>query len=148
MIRLGFCFDLLDPPNVRYLKEIFKDYEEALRQTEGTMPTNVRHHRRLDYAVFQYAYAIVEGDARRSVDCARAVYVPTEGKKRVWKGSWIFGKAHIQICMRNLPCVLGTWLHLPVSQENSDGLDETETANFEIEPENQASGKEAKDNVD
>src|SRR4051794_22865003 len=29
MIRLGFCLDLLDPFNVRYLKEIASEYREA-----------------------------------------------------------------------------------------------------------------------
>ena len=32
---------------------------------------------------------------------SRAVYVPTQSAKRIWKRSWIYEEAHIQICVRN-----------------------------------------------
>jgi len=36
-------------------------------------------------------------------------YVPTESAKRVWKRSWIYEEAHIQICVRNPENILAVW---------------------------------------
>ena len=43
------------------------------------------------------------------IDSARAVYVPTDKAKRIWKGSWIYEEAHIQICVRNPKNILAVW---------------------------------------
>lgn len=113
MIRLGFCLDLTEPDNIRYVREIHKDYKAATELTGDALPTNKHQYRRLDRAVFEYAYAFIEGTERIKVDTARGVYVPTEGKKRVWPGSWIATDTHIQLCLRNPASILGTWLHHP-----------------------------------
>lgn len=106
MIRLGFCFDLLDPYNVKYLKEVFGAYHEVETISGRTVPENANHHKYLDCAVFQYAYAAIENsEFGTSVDSARAVYVPTGNERRVWKRSWISDQAHIQICVRNPACI-------------------------------------------
>lgn len=142
MIRLGFCFDLLDPYNVKYLKEIYKEYRETEIAAERPIPENVNHYKYLDCAAFQYAYAVIESSKRQlSVDSARAVYVPTGHGKRVWARSWISNDAHIQICVRNPACILGTWLHYPTNLEESDAVAATEATEVVFEPENQGSGE-------
>lgn len=111
MIRLGFCFDLLDPYNVNYLKDAHDAYLDACNIDGEPIPQNVNQSKFLDCAVFQFAYAVIEKSARKPVDTSRAVYVPTGKDKRIWPRSWISHGAHIQICVRNSGCILGTWLH-------------------------------------
>src|SRR5690606_573814 len=112
MIRLGFCFDLLDPYNVDELKSFHNRYVEAAVAAGQKVEDNANHRKFLDCKVFQYAFAAIEAEEKQGVDSARAVYVPTHGT-RVWKRSWISKYAHIQICVRNPDCILGTWLHYP-----------------------------------
>jgi hypothetical protein len=144
MIRLGFCFDLLDPYNVMYLKQIFEEYVNTQLAAGQPLPKNANHYKFLDCAVFQYAYAAIENfEGQQPADSARAVYVPTGEDKRVWERSWITNGAHIQICVRNTACILGTWLHHPTDLEESDATQAFEAAENGFEPENQGSGKEA-----
>jgi hypothetical protein len=113
MIRLGFCFDLLEPENVKYLLEVFADYQETMGLAGAALPKNTRKYRKLDCDVFEYAYkTIKESDQNASVDTARGVYVPT-GSRRLWRGSWISRDTHIQLCVRNSASLLGAWLHYP-----------------------------------
>lgn len=118
MIRLGFCFDLLDPLNVEYLQAFHREYEASVKLAGLKTPRNANNHKYLDCAVFQYAYAALEAIGT-SVDTCRAVYVPTSDR-RVWTRSWISKLAHIQLCVRNPRCILGTWLVEPVEEETSN----------------------------
>ncbi len=119
MIRLGNCFDLLDPYNLRRLRELYKDFQNAFMVTGQTMPVNVKARKYLDCAVLQYAYATFD-DVRQPIDTCRAVYVPNGKESRAWKSSWLTKDAHIQICVRNEACILGTWLAKPAAQESND----------------------------
>jgi len=108
VIRLGNCLDLLDPGNVKLLKEFQASLMEKLGEASVELPTNERHHRNLDCAVFNYLYR--QSDLSDcSIDSARAAYVPTDEKKRIWKGSWIYDGAQIQVCVRNPKNILGVW---------------------------------------
>lgn len=109
MIRLGNCFDLLDPYNLRYLESMHEQFRGVMDDAGQAVPRNYNHRKFLDCAVFQYAYLAVEADGS-PVDTARAVYVPTGKDRRVWARSWICRSAHIQVCVRNPKCILGTWL--------------------------------------
>jgi len=114
MIRLGFCLDLTEPDNIKLVSEIFAAYKESMELAGEPLPTNERHFRRLDRAVFDNAYAFIEkSDPGSKVDTARGVYVPAGGKKRVWDGSWVSRDTHIQLCVRNPASILGSWLHHP-----------------------------------
>jgi hypothetical protein len=149
MIRLGFCFDLLDPYNIRYLKEIYREYRATETAAGRTIPENANHYKYLDCAVFQYAYAVIEASEERlSVDSARAVYVPTGDEKRIWTRSWISNGAHIQVCVRSPACILGTWLHHPTELEESDAPQAPEAAEVVFEPEDQGSGQEVEGDAD
>lgn len=128
MIRLGFCFDLLEPYNVQYLESIFRDYQESTELAGEPLPENNRKWRKLDCAVFEYAYKVISGSQDKiAVDTSRGVYVPTGGDRRIWEASWISRDTHIQLCVRNPACILGTWLHEPTGLEIDDvkkGLEE------------------------
>jgi hypothetical protein len=108
IIRLGNCFDLLDPKNLDVLRAVHKRMTEMMTAQDLRIPRNGRHHRYLDCAVFNWFYREAE-QANTPIDSARAVYVPTAHAKRIWKGSWIYDEAHIQICVRNSKNILAVW---------------------------------------
>ncbi len=112
MIRLGNCFDLLDPVNVRELGQVYKTYQAIVAATERP-PVNVRSRKRLNCAVFEFAFTNLESEGS-PVDTCRAVFAPAARSVRMWSGSGINPLAHIQICVRNPACILGTWLVRPL----------------------------------
>jgi hypothetical protein len=125
MIRLGFCFDLLDPDNARDLKSFHDDLVQS-RAAAGLGPlANQRRHKFLDKAVFEYAYAAIERENEElgqpaAVDTCRGVYVRPGGRGRLWDSSWVEHDAFIQLLVRNRDCILGSWLVDPI-EEADDG---------------------------
>jgi hypothetical protein len=111
MIRLGNCFDLLDPDNLDVLTGFRREYARLEREAGRTPKENHNKSKYLDCAVFQFAYAAFEvgGDP---VDTCRAVFVPSD--ERLWTRSGVHRHAHIQLCVRNADCILGTWLVKPL----------------------------------
>lgn len=108
VIRLGNCFDLVDPVNVEVFREFYKQMIADMRANGELPPVNVRSRRYLDCAVFNYMYRISE-EAEQPLDTARAIFVPTSKAKRVYQGSWISEETHIQICVRNPKSILAVW---------------------------------------
>jgi hypothetical protein len=111
MIRLGNCFDLLDPDNVEILAGFRIEYEHREKQARRAPMKNHNKFKYLDCAVFQLAYAAfdLQDDP---VDTCRAVFVPSS--KRLWTRSGVYRDAHIQLCVRNPECILGSWLVKPL----------------------------------
>ena len=137
MIRLGYCLDLTEPNNVEYLTTVFKGYQDSLALAGAKMPKNSRKYRRLDCAVFEYFYKLIEGsESIAAVDTARGIYVPTDGATRVWPGSWISKGTHIQLCVRNPASILGTWLHSPTGLGVNDVREALQTTDFNVELQN------------
>jgi len=56
MIRLGFCFDLLDPENVKDLGGYYQARQQTLAESSDLQVTNVMSQKRLNCAVFNFAY--------------------------------------------------------------------------------------------
>ena len=108
LMRLGNCFDLLDSENTRALKIFKASLDLKYAQRSVPMPTNHRENMNLDCLVFNSFYMASDASSH-SVESARAVYVPTESKKRIWSRSWIYENAHIQICVRNPRNILAVW---------------------------------------
>jgi hypothetical protein len=106
IIRLGHCFDLLDPVNVGMLKAFYADATEKWHAEGVQIPRNGNQHKKLDCAIFNLLYATQK---KPPIETARAVYVPTNSAKRAWKRSWIYDQAHIQICIRNPQNILAVW---------------------------------------
>ncbi len=109
MIRLGNCFDLLDPTNAQTLRRFNKQLVDDLRDGRQSIPKNVRAHKRLDCTTLNAYYAMLESEAT-PVDTCRAVYVPTQAKDRLWEQSWLCQDTHIQLCIRNTGCIIGVWM--------------------------------------
>jgi hypothetical protein len=108
MIRLGNCLDLLDPENLKLLREMHDVMMVGWKTTGEQAPRNGNQHKNLDCAVFNDLYRLSDG-TKRPIDTARAVYVPTEGARRIWERSWIYEQAHLQICVRNPRNILAVW---------------------------------------
>jgi hypothetical protein len=108
MIRLGNCLDLLDPENVRLLRNVHDDMIPKWRSTGREVPENFRHQRSLDRAILNWFYT--QSDlAGTPIETCRGVFVPADKEKRVWRGSWIYEEAHIQVCVRNPKNILALW---------------------------------------
>jgi len=109
MIRLGNCFDLLDPGNVPTLVAAKKYMETTFASTGKKMPRNARSKKYLDCAVFQTHYQLQDqsGDV---IDTTRAVFVPSGRRDRLWKSSGLYRGSHVQLCVREPECILGAWL--------------------------------------
>jgi hypothetical protein len=149
MIRLGFCFDLLEPDNVEYLRESFAAYRKAMELAETPLPKNTRRYRKLDCAVFEYVYKVIsETEQGAPVDPARGVFVPTGGERRVWEGSWISRDTHIQLCVRNPASLLGAWLHYPTGLEVTDVWEALQAGTADIEREDPQGEEEVQGDVD
>lgn len=108
MIRLGSCFDLLDPENVQVLRRLHGVMMDRWAGAGVEAPRNGNQHKNLDCAIFNYLYQVAASGGR-PIDTARAVYVPTEHAKRIWERSWIYEQAHLQICVRNPRNILAVW---------------------------------------
>jgi len=148
MIRLGFCLDLTEPDNVQYIREIFESYRASMDLAGEALPQNTRKYRKLDRAVFEYAYKVIEdSEPNLKVDTARGIYVPAGGEKRVWDGSWISQDTHIQICVRNSASLLGTWLHYPTGLEVKDVCQALQDGPPLVQPENPQGEEVAQDDV-
>ena len=103
MIRLGNCFDLLDPDNLDILAGFRREYEGRERR-DGRVPReNHNKSKYLDCSIFQLAYAVFQTEGE-PVDTSRAVFVPSD--ERLWSRSGLHRHAHIQLCVRNPECIL------------------------------------------
>ena len=127
IIRLGNCLDLLDPENVRSLKRAHDDILPRWERVGIKAPKNVRHRKYLDCAILNWYYLQSDDDGK-PIETCRGVYVPTKTAKRVWKGSWIYDEAHIQVCVRQRKNILALWHVRPdggygkTRRDPSDGL--------------------------
>jgi len=149
MIRLGFCLDLTEPENIKYLGEIYQSYKENMELTGDPLPGNDHQYRKLDRAVFEYAYGVIEeSEPNLKVDTARGVYVPKDGTKRIWKGSWISRDTHIQLCVRNSASLLGAWLYHPTGLGVTDVCEALQVDVDLIEPEDPEGEEDTQGNVE
>lgn len=72
MIRLGHCLDLTEPDHIKYVRDVYADYAKLMADADAKLPQNTRKYRKLDCAVFEYAYRLLEGsDPTVKVDTAR-----------------------------------------------------------------------------
>jgi hypothetical protein len=109
----------------------------GIEAANALLPENNRKDRKLDRAVFEYTYKLIEdSEPNLKVDTSRGVYIPTDYAKRLWEGSWISRDTHIQLCVRNSASILGTWLHYPPDLEVNDVCEALQVDVTGVEPEN------------
>jgi hypothetical protein len=121
MIRLGNCFDLLDSRNVEALRKAKDGMIKMMRREKIEIPKNRRIYKSLDCAVFNSFYQQVEDEGEPKIDTARAAYVPTESRKRIWEASWIYRDTHIQLCVREQNNILAVWHAHPDGRYGKEG---------------------------
>lgn len=109
VIRLGNCLDLLDPANGQLLQGFHKDMVKEYKDRGETPRQNANNHKYLDCETLEYAYEALKLGGL-PIDSSRGVYVATGSPARLWTRSWLSKDAHIQLCIRNKSCILGTWL--------------------------------------
>jgi hypothetical protein len=63
---------------------------------------------KMDCAVFDSVYND-SVNRHQAIDSFRAVYVPADKQKRIWKGSWIYEETHVQISVRSPANILAVW---------------------------------------
>jgi hypothetical protein len=137
MIRLGNCFDLLDPLNVKNLSSYYQSYIDTFNQTPDVKPeVNFKANKRLNCAVFNYTHGFLETEGT-SIDTYRAAFILTPDRNdRIWAGSGINNRSHIQICVRNPESILGTWIVKPEEgwgyEYDSEASDDNEYADQRV----------------
>jgi hypothetical protein len=111
-VNLGQCFDLLDTANTRLLQVIYPEFRRFSFETGNTVPENKSAPGRtdrdkvlrfLDCAVIKYTLDKL-GERGNLYQTVRGVFV--EGGE-AFPGAGIMLKSHIQICVRDLRCVVG-----------------------------------------
>lgn len=119
MIRLGRCFDLLDPRNGELLDRAHQGAARMFEFADRTLPDNANHHKYRDCIVFNYFYQRM-AESGRNIDTSRAVFVPMGSADRYWPRSGVYRGSHIQICVRSTTSILSVW---HVRRDGRYGLD-------------------------
>ena len=122
LVRLGRCFDLLDPSNAALLGQAHGRLAAAMAAIGKPMPRNMNTHKFLDCAVFNWLHDKLDASGL-GFDSCRAVFVPLQAKRglpRLWVRSGVFEGAHIQLCVREPRNILAVW---PVKRDGRYGKD-------------------------
>jgi hypothetical protein len=113
IIDLGRCLNLLDTENLALINVAFHDLRKRLKKAGQSLPTNRNPRsaprksdlliRSLDCAVINHALNLA-GKQNLPFDTVRAAFL--EGQ-RLYPGSGLREKSHIQINVVNPDCILG-----------------------------------------
>jgi len=105
VIDLGNCLNLMDRTSIKQLDEGHKLLVDAFAEVNQPLPKNLPGRANLDCAVIQALHANIEGNhALAPYDTVRGLFV--EGDS-VYPDSFFHEKTHVQICVRNINCILG-----------------------------------------
>lgn len=111
MIRLGRCFDLLDPSNADVLSAAGRRHDAAMTAAGQPVPNNANTHKYRDCAIFNYMFTKMD-ELDKRYESARAVFVPLLPKKglpRLWTRSGVFRGSHVQLSVREPNNILAVW---------------------------------------
>lgn len=111
VIRFGNCLNLIDAEHLEEVARTYhslkKGYWHVLEELGGEVPKNKGQHgklRYLDCFVFEWLHGAREEKSLASYDTVRGFF--TEGEP-LYPGAGLNKQDHIQICVRNLDCVIG-----------------------------------------
>ncbi len=104
IIDLGQCLNLTDVAHMSVLREAYKQLEKTLEMAGGELPKNSEKGHQLDCLVINTAVKLNEEKGNSSFDTVRGAYI--EGDP-IYPNAKIFEKTHLQLCVRNLNCILG-----------------------------------------
>ena len=106
VINLRHCLDLADRSAIVQVKEAYESLKNTFDATGEELPTNGADlkARRLDCAVFNWLHQIHDEEGSLAYDTVRGLF--WEGAE-IYPGAGVREANHIQICVRNLDCILG-----------------------------------------
>lgn len=120
VIDLRNCLDLVSREDIKLLEMAHASFVSIQAKTDLPIPENSnpkgsegddRDFRYLDNAVLRHLHEMIESSAKtdRSIepfDTVRGMFVDGE---KVYSGSGIYRKSHIQIAVRNSNCIKGVF---------------------------------------
>lgn len=123
VIDLRHCLDLVSREDIEILKAAHSSFRQVRKKAGLTMPRNSnprgakdkdRVLRYLDCAVFRHLHQIMEAleaedENFQSFDTVRGMFA--EGGK-IYPGSGLYKKSHVQIAVRNPNCIKGLFYPL------------------------------------
>ncbi len=94
----------------------YRDFREVIQATGKRLPSNGADFkaRRLDCAVFNALHDIRKQEGFPDYDTVRGLF--WEGAE-IYPGASVREANHIQICVRNLDCILGYFRPITLSQD-------------------------------
>lgn len=107
------CLDLVAREDIELFRRAYKSFKQVQKLSGLPMPRNTnpkgakgndRLLRYLDCAVIGHLHHMIEEEKLESFDTVRGMFV--EGG-RVFPGSGIYGKSHVQIAVINMACIKG-----------------------------------------
>lgn len=127
VLQLNYCCDFLDTEYINVLSHYYNLMETLYNNAGKPLPTNKdlpsdnykdKILRELDCSVIEFMHAEIQRRTKEEIqtkgytaikvfDSVRGVF--TEGGQ-AFKGSGLFAKSHIQICVRNHNCIKGFFL--------------------------------------
>ena len=107
IINLGLCLNLTDVSNMQILRTAHSLLKKSCRKNHLTLPKNTKLKREWDCSVINYAAELNKLREYGNFDTVRGAFI--EGKK-IYPGAKIFGRTHIQVCVRNPDCISGYFL--------------------------------------
>lgn len=114
VIDLGYCLDLIEFENAKFLRTAYELLCESMAKEGKPLPVNRNSQgtsdrllRELDCAVVETIHKLMTSTGQVAFDSVRGMFV--EGDE-VYPGSGIREKDHIQICIRNPNCIKGYFM--------------------------------------
>lgn len=107
------CLDLVAREDIDLFRSAYKSFTQAQKKSGLSMPRNTnpkgakgndRLLRYLDCAVIRHLHHMIEENGLEPFDTVRGMFV--EGG-RVYRGSGIYQKSHVQIAVINRACIKG-----------------------------------------
>ncbi|MBR6371981.1 MAG: hypothetical protein IKS20_02250 [Victivallales bacterium] len=104
IIDLQNCLDLTDMAYMGVLRGAYFQLQETFNLMCRRLPENKDANHQLDCMVINTAISLNNRNGNGQFDTVRGAYL--EGEP-IYPGAKILEKTHIQVCVRNLDCILG-----------------------------------------
>lgn len=104
IIDLGQCLNLTDVAHMSVVKEAYSQLLKTFILAGQELPRNTEKNHQLDCLVINTADKLNKEKGNGDFDTVRGAYI--EGNA-IYPDAKIFEKTHLQICVRNLGCIIG-----------------------------------------
>lgn len=106
IINMRRCLDLADSNAIGQVQRAYRVYRNVADATGRELPSNGvdMKMRRLDCAIFNWLHTVREEESLPPYDTIRGLFLEGDG---IYPGAGIRQANHIQLCVRNIGCILG-----------------------------------------